>query len=482
MERFIMAASNIAVSELKSNRKYFSVSMRMFSTRANLNQCAVTEAFIDDIIANKGDYVCMPLCADVAKLKRKDYRGLTHMYDKSTGTFLADEIGSFYDYEKVNDEFGVSLIGYARINKRSKLVCEAIQELYDNNALNFSFEISAGVVTIENGISIVDANEENELTAMAVVSVPAYPESKALELVAEADDMKRFYANANMQISEVDIETVRFRFYELLHEMCDDQVYVLNTLLFCHDCVILYNRVEGRTYKVEYMMENDDVIIKDFYEVEFVRAEGSEKEMEDVKKMSEAEVAEQDKTAEVNAEAEVETAENQAVEAEAAVDTAEDVESECKKKADDAEAECKKKAEDTEAECKKKSECKRKAMDDEKDCGKECNDPEDDMDEIDALKKRCAELESELNSMKKAKVKAERDAKKNELRKYAASEGLSVEDAMIAEAIENLNYEAIVAEVTANKNKAKEPKKEESYFASYTDIGVGGLSYLLKSR
>ena len=104
------------------------------------------------------------------------------------------------------------------------------------------------------------------------------------------------------------------------------------------------------------------------------------------------------------------------------------------------------------------------------------------MDEVDALKKRCAELEAELNSMKEAKVKAERDAKKDELRKYAASEGLSVEDAMIAEAIENLNYEAIVAEVTANKNKAKEPKKEESYFASYTDIGVGGLSYLLKSR
>lgn len=482
MERFVMAASNIAVSELKSNRKYFSVSMRMFSTRANLNQCAVTEAFIDDIIANKGDYVCMPLCADVAKLKRKDYRGLTHMYDKSTGTFLADEIGSFYDYEKVSDEFGVSLIGYARINKRSKLVCEAIQELYDNNALNFSFEISAGVVTIENGISIVDANEENELTAMAVVSVPAYPESKALELVAEADDMKRFYANANMQISEVDIETVRIRFYELLYEACSDQVYELNMLLFCHDCAILYNCVEGRTYKVEYMMENDDMIIKDFYEVEFVRAEGSEKEMEDVKKMSEAEVAEQEKTEEVNAEAEVETAENQAVEAEAAVETAEDVESECKKKADDTEAECKKKAEETEAECKKKSECKRKAMDDEKDCGKECNDPEDDMDEMDALKKRCADLEAELNSMKEAKVKAERDAKKDELRKYAASEGLSVENAMIAEAIENLNYEAIVAEVTANKNKAKEPKKEESYFASYADIGVGGLSYLLKSR
>lgn len=493
MNKLIMAASNITVSELKSNRKYFSVSMRMFSTRANLNQCAVTEAFIDDIIANKGDYVCMPLCADVAKLKRKDYRGLTHMYDKSTGTFLADEIGSFYDYEKVSDEFGVSLIGYARINKRSKLVCEAIQELYDNNALNFSFEISAGVVTIENGISIVDANEENELTAMAVVSVPAYPESKALELVAEADDMNRFYANANMQISEVDIETVRRRFYELLYKTLDGCIYSFSMLLFCHDCAILYDYECGRTYKVEYMMENDDLIIKDFYEVQFVRAEGSEKEMEDVKKMSEAEVAEKN-ASQAQHEAEVETAENQAVEAEANVETAEDVESECKKQAEDTEAECKKKAEDAEAECKKQSECKKKAMDDEsKDCEKDCeDDPEDDMDEMSALKKRCGELEAELEAMKKikceldamkeAQVKAELDAKKDKLRKYAASEGLSVEDAVVAEAIENLNYEAIVAEVTANKDKAKEQKKDDSYFASYADIGVGGFSYLLKSR
>lgn len=77
MNRVVLAASSI--SELKSNRKYFSVSMRMFSTRANLNNCAVTEAFIDDIIANKQDYICMPLCADVPKLKKKDYRGLTHL-------------------------------------------------------------------------------------------------------------------------------------------------------------------------------------------------------------------------------------------------------------------------------------------------------------------------------------------------------------------------------------------------------------------
>lgn len=483
MNKLIMAASNITVSELKSNRKYFSVSMRMFSTRANLNKCAVTEAFIDEIIANKSDYVCMPLCADVSKLKRKDYRGLTHMYDKTTGTFLADEIGSFYDYEKVSDEFGVSLIGYARINKRSQLVCEAIQELYDNNALNFSFEISAGLVDVVDGISIVDANEANELTAMAVVSVPAYPESKALELVAEADEMVRFYANANMQISEVDIETVKRRFHELLFEMLGDKTYWLNVLLFCHDCVILYDYNGGGTYKVEYMMENDDLIIKDFYEVKFVRSEGSEKEMNEEMKVSEVEVTTEEVVAEVQEVAEVEVAEETVVEAEAQTETAEEIAEEVVAEevvSEEVAAEAEMAEEDKDDE------------DDEPEAEDDVDDKEPEKDELAEARKRCAELEAEIESLKQfkaeldrineEKIKAEADAKKANLRNYAVSEGLSVEDNVIAEAIENLNYEAIVAEVTANKSKVKEPKKEESYFASYTDIGVGGISYLLKSR
>lgn len=478
MNKLIMAASNITVSELKSNRKYFSVSMRMFSTRANLNKCAVTEAFIDEIIANKSDYVCMPLCADVSKLKRKDYRGLTHMYDRTTGTFLADEIGSFYDYEKVSDEFGVSLIGYARINKRSQLVCEAIQELYENNALNFSFEISAGEVNVVNGIHIVDASEENELTAMAVVSVPAYPESKALELVAEADDVIRFYANANMQISEVDIETVKLRFHELLYEIIGEKKYYLNVLLFCHDCVILYDYQDGCTYKVEYMMDNDDLIIKDFYKVDFMRSEGSEKEMNDEMKISGVKVTTEEIVAEVKEVVEVAVAEETVAEAEAPIVTSEENTDVV--------------AEEVAAETEVTEEKEEVESEPENDSEEAPENTEDDEDEVAELKKRCAELEAqvealnsikaELDAIKEAQIKAEFDAKKENLRKYAEGEGLSIKEDVIAEAIENLNYEAIVAEVTANKSKAKESKKNEGYFASYTDIGVSGISYLLKSR
>ena len=42
MNNFIFAASNVSISELKSNRKYMSVSMEMFSTKRNLNGVAVT--------------------------------------------------------------------------------------------------------------------------------------------------------------------------------------------------------------------------------------------------------------------------------------------------------------------------------------------------------------------------------------------------------------------------------------------------------
>ena len=60
MNNIIMNASNIIISELKSNHRYMTVSMRMFSTRENLNHVAVTEAFIDNIIANAAKYTCLP--------------------------------------------------------------------------------------------------------------------------------------------------------------------------------------------------------------------------------------------------------------------------------------------------------------------------------------------------------------------------------------------------------------------------------------
>ena len=72
-----LSASNVSISENSSgsNKHYMSLKMRMMSTRVNLNNMRVTEQFIDDIVANSNEYVGMPLCVDLAKLKGSDYKG-----------------------------------------------------------------------------------------------------------------------------------------------------------------------------------------------------------------------------------------------------------------------------------------------------------------------------------------------------------------------------------------------------------------------
>lgn len=488
MNNIIMNASNILISELKSNRRYMSLSMRMFSTRENLNHVAVTEAFIDNIIANKEEYVCMPLCADVPKMKEKDYRGLTHLYDPKTGTFLADVIGGFYDFEKVSDEFGISLIGHARVNKRIEAVCAAIEELYANNALNFSFEISAGELREENGVTIVDASDNNELTAMAVVSVPAYPESKALDLVAEAKPtIENFYENTKFIAAEMDLETVRWKFWDALNAYLGEESWHMRPTLFCIDCVILYDDVCGKSYKAEYLIQGDELILKDFYEIKFVRAEkGSENEMEmnEVNKLAEEQVETEIKAEEERVEQVVETAE------EAQTEQPENVEAEVETAEETVEEVVAEEAEPTVevAEDLPLVEDEQKDPDDQDDPD-DRNDRDDlDDDEVLALRKECSELKALVEELKAAKeeldqIKAEReqaelDEKKNQLREYAIAEGLNVEDENIARAIDEMDHAALMSEVMNKKNSKKEADKQVSYVASF-DIGVKGTSYLL---
>lgn len=440
--------------------------MRMFSTRANLNRCAVTEAFIDDIIANKDDYVCMPLCADVSKLKNKDYRGLTHLYDKTRGVFLADEIGGFYDFEKVNDEYGVSLIGYARINKRSDLVCEAIQELYDQGKLNFSFEISAGAVSIIDGITIVDANEDNELTAMAVVSIPAYPESTALDLVAEAQQsIEQFYENAQVLISEMDFETVRERFFKLLYmHHGGEHPYSPRVLLFCVDCVIFYEEITSKTFKVEYMVDNEEFIIKDVYEVKFERSEGSEEEMnvnpENVQEMEAAvEVTETVTEVESNSEA--------VVSEESVVEVAETVEVEAAEETEAADGTAN--VEDAHVEAEAACETAYAEVDH--------AEAEDAV--VAELREEIANLKAELERMKSEREEAEKKVEREKMTEFAENHGLDIANTVVAEAIKNLDHKTLMSEMMANDNR---PAKSETASAvrENCDIKPAGNSYLFE--
>ena len=104
------------------------------------------------------------------------------------GEFQSEQIGSFFSFAKASDEFGISLIGEARIPKRSAQLCETILRMYEAGTLSFSFEIMASDISEQGGIMVIDAAEGNELIGMAIVSVPAYPEATALQLVAERQE------------------------------------------------------------------------------------------------------------------------------------------------------------------------------------------------------------------------------------------------------------------------------------------------------
>ena len=52
--------SKVMISEAQSNDIYMTVLMRMFSTRPNRNGYAVSEAFMDNIVANAAKYTCLP--------------------------------------------------------------------------------------------------------------------------------------------------------------------------------------------------------------------------------------------------------------------------------------------------------------------------------------------------------------------------------------------------------------------------------------
>ena len=125
-----LMASDVSLTQ-PANKSFLTIKMRMMTTKPNRNNEGVTEAFIDDMIARGDALKCLGLFADKAKLLARDYEHLTHMYDKQSGEYRGDQVGSFFSFEKVNDEFGVSLYGVARIPKSRKRVCTAITEMWE---------------------------------------------------------------------------------------------------------------------------------------------------------------------------------------------------------------------------------------------------------------------------------------------------------------------------------------------------------------
>ena len=449
MNRYMMTASNILLSEAQPNKKYMTVKMRMFSTQPNLNDVMVTEAFIDRIIANKEDYVCMPLCADVKKMQDGDKKGLHHLYDKKTGLFLAEMIGAFYDIQKVNDEYGVSLIGEARINKRNPKVCETIESLYKSGELNFSFEIIAENIKTEDGKTIVDADEGNDLYSMAVVSIPAYPEATALALTAETGaegqtQEKEHTGAVAMYASDASLDSIQGWIQEMVYRTRWGEIFggcdcvYPNILLVTDTYFLVYFHGMSETYKFEYVIAENRLIVKDLYRVTFVRVGGDENKMnEENKAMENAEVGQVASETKVASETEVVS-----------------------------ETEIVSETETTEAEVPATEIAEEK---------------EDDSDmekTIEELRKQVEELtkyKDELEAIRKEQEKVAVCKKKSALSEYAVENKLDIEDPAIAEAIESLNFETLIFEVMKASRKAKEETQIRNFESEVFVDKYGGL-------
>ena len=82
------------------------------------------------------------------------------MLDPLSGEFESEQIGSFFSFAKATDEFGVSLIGEARIPKRNQVLCETLLKMYERRELNFSFEILVNAMEERDGVWVINAAED----------------------------------------------------------------------------------------------------------------------------------------------------------------------------------------------------------------------------------------------------------------------------------------------------------------------------------
>ena len=207
MSKLVFAST---ISEIQQSDVFMTVKARICEApEANLNGARVTEAFIDEIVGNEARYVGLPLYADVKALTNGNYNRLGHLYDVRTGEFHSTQIGSFYQFEKQTIQNGCALVGYARIPKRNKKLSKAISELFADNALKFSFELSVGEYTeLDDETILIDASENNYLEGTAIVTYPACEEAVALELVAQKNTDETRKGESEMAEVETKAEVV----------------------------------------------------------------------------------------------------------------------------------------------------------------------------------------------------------------------------------------------------------------------------------
>lgn len=176
---------NEQLAGYQTNDVYMAVRFRAMSTKPNKNGDVIERSFMNSICDNPDFYVGTPVKVDIDHLLNS--KRLGHNYDRIHREWRTDQIGSILDFEIEETPDEDILYCTARIEKGRADVCAAIEDLYEEGALAFSFEIVAKDVRVENGFTYIGSGD-NYLTAMCVVSVPAYEDGYAVALVAETEN------------------------------------------------------------------------------------------------------------------------------------------------------------------------------------------------------------------------------------------------------------------------------------------------------
>lgn len=307
------------------------------------------------------------------------------------------------------------MVGTARINKRNADVTDKIIQMYNTGRLKFSFEIWASEIHEEDGVTVVDANPGNQLTAMAIVTTPALPAAVAIGLAAD-----------------VDIEAFRCKVWHLL-----DQKFGMDRWQIVWmglEYAVLYFYDKGNMLRVEYKMDGDELVSTDVYEVTFSKVEEVNEDMDklNAEATNVATPAIEETTATADAVLNMNTVRPEEGEG--------NTSAECGLNPEDAACDNREAAACGDDQ---RAEIENDIDDDLKD---ESNDDAEDLEE---MRRELETVKAELAAYKKAEEDAKLAEKKENARRYAEREGLDLNAEAVKAAIENADYEALAAEVMA---------------------------------
>lgn len=424
-KKLVLLASEVMISEeeQKLNPVFLSIRLKLADNTGNRNDEGVTAAFISDLINRQEEFECLPFYADVKNLLARNYDSLGHMYNRVTKKFSSTQIGSLTNFYSETDNDGViSLYATARVPKRENEICERLAELYGLGKLNVSFEIRYNPehTVKKDGVVFIDAHEDNALTGLAIVSVPAVVDATALDMVASvADDSDEIVAESEEQAERGETEPMKNE--NMTAEATEETVVA---------------EEQEQTEAVAEAEETHDAVAEDQEE---------QKEPEDEQKDPEEE---KETVAEVQ-EASAEVIEH-------SVDTHESVE------------ECPYSGKPVHV-----IEYHERIIETMEDAGNL-------IAELDAKVAELEEIKGKYDAMiaeAQAKALAE---KKEQAKAFAEKQGLDVNETAVAEAIEHLDYTKI-AELTMAQAQEEKPAEEEQRpavtLASFVELDISDDKY-----